>query len=135
MDNPSLQEILAQVQAKNDEANSLMSELSAAKNELSAATEKVTQLEKRLVEFIGKPVVAQKQATEQPSLKEVVIKLLNDANENLTVKEIADIVLEQGYETNSKNFLAVVHQLLYANDDVFKRATRPKTRPARYTTR
>lgn len=80
--------------------------------------------------MVGGP--SQKDVQQKP-LKIFIKNVLNNANEPLTVKEIAEFVLESGYKTtSSKNFRNIVQQAII-NDAEFKRKTKPKTRPARYT--
>jgi len=120
MDNISLAEINKQLDAKNQEIESLKAELLSARQLLGS-------IESRLQKVVG--IAAPK--VEKKSLRVAVSEVLNSSNEPLTVTEIAELVLERGYSTQSKNnFKSMVQQAL--NGDEFHRVTKPKQRPSRY---
>jgi len=67
------------------------------------------------------------------SLHDYVMEVLENSNEPLTSKEIADLVLEKGYITEAKTAFSniVLHALTVSSD--FRKATRGKRRPIRYS--
>ncbi len=119
MDNPNLSELQKILTSNTEEAASI-------RNDLEKARELLESCELRLTKLLGAP-----SPRVQKPLKQYIKQVLDNANEPLTVKEITELVLEQGYKTTSENFNAVVFQALKA-DAAFKRKTRPKTKPARF---
>ena len=120
MENPNLSELQQILTSNTEEAASIRADLEKARELLASC-------ETRLIKLVGAPAPRQ-----QKTLKDYVKQALDNSNEPLTVKEIAELVLESGYKTTSDNFNSVVFQIL-RNDAVFKRKTRPKTRPARFS--
>lgn len=119
--NPSLSQLHQLLSNHSQEADDI-------KNDLEKARLLLTSCDQRLHKLVGGP--AQKEG--QKSLRVFVKNVLNSSNEPLTIKEIAELVLEAGYNTSSsKNFRNIVQQTIM-NDAEFKRKTKPKTRPARY---
>jgi hypothetical protein len=119
---PSLAELQDLLSSRTTEVQVIQAEVEKARAILASC-------DVRLAKLIGSPV----QRETQKPLKTFIKNILNTTNEPLTVKEITELVLEAGYKTAStKNFRNIVQQAL-ANDAEFKRKTRPKTRPARYT--
>jgi predicted Zn-ribbon and HTH transcriptional regulator len=119
MENPNLAE-LQQILTNNTE------EAASIRADLDKANELLKSCNQRLIKLVGAP------SPKAKSLKEYIKQVLDNSNEPLTVKEIAELVLENGYKTTSaKNFRNIVLQALL-NDAVFKRKTRPKTKPARF---
>jgi len=101
-------------------------EAESIKSDIDKARSLLASCDQRLAKLIGGAL------KEQKPLKIFVKNVLNSSNEPLTVKEIAEFVLEAGYKTTSgKNFRNIVQQVLIG-DAEFKRKTKPKTRPARY---
>ena len=120
--NISLSEINKQLNTKNQEIETLKADVQAAKQLLAS-------IENRLQKVVGVPVATQQ--TEKKSLRAAISEVLSNANEALTVAEIAELVLENGHSTQSKdNFQNIVQQAL--SGDEFRRVTKPKQRPSRY---
>jgi len=119
MDNPNLSELQQILTINTEEAASI-------REDVDKARELLASCDARLIKLLGAPAPKQ-----QKPLKHYIIQVLDNANEPLTVKEIAEFVLENGYKTTSENFNNVVFQVL-RNDAAFKRKTRPKTKPARF---
>jgi hypothetical protein len=120
--NISLSEINKQLNTKNQEIETLKADVQAAKQLLAS-------IENRLQKVVGGPVATQQ--TEKKSLRAAISEVLSNANEALTVAEIAELVLENGHSTQSKdNFQNIVQQAL--SGDEFRRVTKPKQRPSRY---
>lgn len=66
------------------------------------------------------------------TLEDFLVEVLQNSNEPLTAKELADLVIEAGYKTKAKkNFVGIILQTL-VRSPVIRRATRGKTRPTRY---
>lgn len=121
MDNPSLSQLQELLTNRSDDAVSIKADLEKARELLASCDQRLTKL-----------VGSSSHKDAQKPLKIFIKNILNNANEPLTVKEIAELVLENGYKTTSgKNFRNIVQQSLI-NDAEFKRKTKPKTRPARY---
>jgi len=122
MDNISLSEINKQLDTKNQEVETLKADMDTAKQLLAS-------IEIRLQKVVGEPVATK--PPEKKSLRMAISEVLSNANEPLTVAEIAELVLEGGYYTQSKdNFKNIVQQAL--SGDEFRRVTKPKQRPSRY---
>jgi hypothetical protein len=118
--NISLSEINKQLDTKNQEIESLKVDMATAKQLLAS-------IEIRLQKVVGVAT----QPNEKKSLRTAISEVLSNANEALTVAEIAELVLENGHSTQSKdNFKNMVQQAL--SGDEFRRATKPKQRPSRY---
>lgn len=121
MDNPSLSQLQSLLTSRSEDAVSI-------KADLDKVRELLASCDARLTKLVGGP----SHRDSQKPLKIFIKDILNNANEPLTVKEIAELVLENGYKTTSgKNFRNIVQQAII-NDAEFKRKTKPKTRPARY---
>lgn len=119
LDAPSLSQLQALLTNRSSEADNIKADLDKARSLLDSCYA-------RLAKLVGGTKEGQK------SLKTFIKGVLNSSNEPLTVREIAEFVLEAGYKTTSaKNFRNMVQQALIT-DAEFKRKTRPKTRPARY---
>ena len=104
-------------------------EMKDIKSDFSKAKELLASVDERLRKLCG---VEEEKEEEKKPLRVWVKSVLNNANEPLTVKEIAELVLEAGYKTTSKqNFRNIVQQTIL-NDSEFRRKTKPKLRPARY---
>lgn len=70
--------------------------------------------------------------TRRVTLEDFLVEVLQNSNEPLTAKELADLVIEAGYKTKAKkNFVGIILQTL-VRSPVIRRATRGKTRPTRY---
>ena len=118
---PSLSDLQQLLSNRSAEADGIKTDLEQARQLLASC-------DARLAKLVGGPV----QKEMQKSLRIFIKNVLNSSNEPLTVKDIAELVLEAGYKTSSaKNFRNIVQQCLL-NDSEFKRKTKPKTRPARY---
>lgn len=50
----------------------------------------------------------------QPSLKSVIVDILDGKEDGLSLKEIVAEVLNKGYKSNAKDFTTVVYQNLYS---------------------
>ena len=121
MDNPSLSQLQQLLSNRSQEADNI-------KSDVEKARELLTSCDQRLQKLVG----GLSQKDTQKSLRVFIKNVLNGSNEPLTVKEIMDLVLENGYKTSStKNFRNIVQQCII-NDTEFKRRTKPKTRPSRY---
>lgn len=124
MDQLSLSQLQQLLNARSQEAEDIKSDLEQAKALIASC-------DNRLSKICG-TTMSHKGGVQKP-LKIFVKNVLNTSNEPLTVREIAELVLEAGYKTASvKNFRNIVQQVLLA-DAEFKRKTRPKARPARYS--
>jgi hypothetical protein len=122
VDNISLSEINQALDTKNQEIETLKADVQSAKQLLIS-------IEFRLRKVVGEPVATQ--PPEKKSLRTAISEVLSNANESLTVAEVAELVLENGYATQSKdNFKNIVQQAL--SGDEFRRVTKPKQRPSRY---
>ena len=95
------------------------------KGDLDKAKELLQQCDVRLAKILGN------QNTAHKPLRLYIKDVLSNANEPLTIREIAELVLESGYKTSSQDFPHVVHQMV-VNDGSFKRKTKSKVKPARY---
>jgi DNA-directed RNA polymerase specialized sigma54-like protein len=115
----TLIEMTKQLNAKTQDIESLKADLATAK-------QLIASIDSRLKDVVGFSIPVEKK-----SLKSAISDVLNNSNEPLTVAEIAELVLENGYLTQSKdNFKNMVQQAL--NGDEFNRVTKPKQRPSRY---
>lgn len=103
-------------------------EAEGIKSDLEKARELLASCDQRLQKLVGG--TSQKEV--QKPLRIFIKNVLNSSNEPLTVKEIMNLVLENGYKTNSTNNFSNIVQQAILNDAEFKRKTKPKTRPARY---
>jgi hypothetical protein len=104
-------------------------EAESIKSDLDKAKELLASCDNRLQILFGEQKVENQG---QKPLRVWIKNILNNSNEPLTVKEIAELVLEAGYKTSSKqNFRNIVQQTIM-NDSEFRRRTKPKLRPARY---
>lgn len=99
--------------------------------ELDSIRDQMNQLYGRLVE-----VERQLNSTDRPyktTLEDFLVEVLQNSNEPLTAKELADLVVEAGYKTKSKkNFVGIILQTLVRSPAI-RRATRGKTRPTRFS--
>src|SRR5688572_757401 len=122
----------------------LLQVLNSMREDVAKLVERMTNVEKLLI--AQSPVEQSSEATTdvkkrrrgRPSkndrpLHDYVMEVLETSNEPLTAKEIADLVLEKGYVTEAKTAFAniVLHALTVSAD--FRKATRGKRRPIRYT--
>ena len=125
MDNPSLNQLQDHLNAKSQQADTMRKDIAEMK-------QKVEIMEKQLADFIGENQGIQLDG-KQP-LRQFIVKVLSESNEPLTVNVIADLVIEAGYKTTApaNNFRNIIHQTLGKGDD-FRRVTKSKVRPARYT--
>lgn len=121
MDNLSLSELQQHLSDRSTEAEGIRADLNKANELLASCNERLNKL-------VGNSSPKET----QKSLRAFIKRVLNSSNEPLTVREIAEFVLEAGYKTSAtKNFRNIVQQTLI-NDAEFKRKTKPKTRPSRY---
>jgi hypothetical protein len=130
MENLTLGQLGALLSLKNKEVEDIKADLASAKSQLASANAWISSTEQKLLKLEGKETVV---ANNEPKPLRLFIKdALANSNEPLTVKEVEELVLEAGYKTKSKTFRNLVFQVLF-RDNEFKRVTKPKTRPVRYT--
>jgi hypothetical protein len=109
-----------------------LTELGKIKEDLQALRSK---LESALTDVESRLSVLERNASEQPKkqLREYVAEILQNSNEPLTTKEIAELLEEVGYITKAdrKNWPTMILHCL-TNSPEFKRASRNRSRPVRY---
>jgi hypothetical protein len=120
VDQPTLSQLQQYLTVNTQEAQEIKGDLDKAKELLNSCNERLNRLFGR-----------NEQSDEKKPLRTYIKNVLHNANEPLTIKEIAELVLESGYKSTSKHFRNVVQQTIAA-DSEFKRKTRPKARPSRY---
>jgi hypothetical protein len=99
--------------------------------EIADLRERVEVAEVKLKKILGEVGVnTDNLENDSKSLRVFIKEVLQNSNEPLTAREIADSVREAGYKTTSVNFQSVV--LMSLKHKEFKRATRVRTRPARF---
>lgn len=117
----SISEVSSQLSKYSYEAEEIRKELNKVKVDVNT---KIAVLQARLDKLIGT-------GTNQKTLKEYVVNILNESCEPLTVKEITQLVYEAGYKTQAKDFQKVVFHAIVNNKKV-SRATKTGTRPSRF---
>jgi len=120
MDQPNLSQLQQILSSNTEEAASIRADLDKARELLASCDERLTKL-------VGAPPPKEPRKT----LKQYIKQVLDASNEPLTVKEIAELIVEAGYKTASMNITNMVLGAL-SNDAAFKRKTRPNTKPARF---
>ncbi len=107
---------------RSEEATKLQAEIEEIRDRLDS-------VEKRLRLLLGNPP-----KPDRKPLKVLIEDILRNSNETMTAAEIAGVVIDSGYQSNSrnveKNFPMIVKQCLTSNKDMFRRANRYK--PYRY---
>jgi hypothetical protein len=129
----SLGQMLNQLTAVKIEADNVRAEICELRTEFN---DRINKLEDRLFALVGvtpPPAPPRESPDEQPPLWHWIRTVLTNSNEPLTVREIAQLVLEAGYVTTSDNegFVAVVQQCLVVKQA--KNFQRVKGRPKRPT--
>ncbi len=126
MSTPSFSELTNLVAAKQQEVESLQKEFKEVKGRLDS-------IGARLEILLGTDKQMEEEQTEQPkkSLKAFVRDILAANSNPMTIKEIAEQVLANGYKTLSRgnNFSSMVQQAIYHESDI-KRLK--NARPAQY---
>jgi len=110
-----------------------------AKAELVQLREECQQLRSRLDSMEGRLHALEEKdkppevLPEKKQLRDCIIEILENSNEPLTAKEIADLLEEVGYTTRAlkKHWPTMILQCL-ANSPEFRRVTRYRCRPTRY---
>lgn len=114
----------------------MQEQLNAQAQEAASVGQAITDLEVRLtnlkrqhVALVGTP---KEENVEPQPLRHHVAKVLAEANEPLTVAQIAELVKENGYKTTATeaNFKNIVQHVLSQSDDVRRIG---KAKPCRYT--
>jgi hypothetical protein len=99
--------------------------------EIEELRNKLDLMEEKLRVLLG----SSKEQQPRRTLKDTIIAVLESSIEPLTVTEIAELVVELGYRSNSrspkKNLPGMVQQCLLRNSGDFRRANR--SRPCRFT--
>lgn len=73
----------------------------------------VTPISTKLAATKKKGVAVRKRAKNQRTAKEWAIEILGNAKGGLSLKELANQMLESGYKTTSTNFSVALYQVLY----------------------
>ena len=114
---------LGSLYAKRDQ---LTSQLEAVNKDIAAAEGKSTGATRgRPAHFAKTTAVAKRKgatvqrAQNDKSLKTYVEEVLAASKKGLTISEIQDAVLKNGYTTNSANFKNTLYQCLYHNEKSF----------------
>lgn len=84
--------------------------------------EELAALDRRIAELQGSrppTPVAVRRPRNTVSLRQTVVDLLSSAGEGFTLAQLADKILETGYQTSSQNFRNVLYQCLYNMPQVF----------------
>lgn len=141
MEKYSLETIHQALDSKEKELEDIKAEVTQAETALEAVKAEVAQAEnmvasarQKLTNFLaGYTKNPPEDTLKGKPLRVYVKSVLMNSNEPLTVKDIEELVLEAGYVTTSKkNFRTIILQSLI-KDSEFKRVTKPRTKPARYT--
>ncbi len=134
----NLSEIKAHLEAKDEEASSLREELQEVRRLLATLQNRVDTAEGRLRQYVGEDVIAvphtplQAQLVNNGKLKDYIRDVLQNSNEPLTTKEIADLVKDAGYITSSRdNFVNIVGMACVKCDE-FRRVTKGNVRPVKF---
>ncbi len=125
------------------DAAQLRAEVGSIQKQLTALSGRLAAVEERLTSMTVPPPPEQPKepkkrgrpggvANNGRSLEDFIIEVLQNSNEPLSAKEVAELVLDAGYRTASKrNFVNIVLQALVRSPSI-RRFTRGKTRPTRY---
>lgn len=127
-------QIQEQLDAGKQEVEQVRIDLVEAKKELQGVLnvarelqQTIHGLEEKLNRLCGLPA----SAAPTDTLRDCLVRILQNANEPLTVSDLAGLALESGYKTRSKkHFNCIVAQCL--SGEGFRRVTKAKTRPARF---
>lgn len=112
-------------------------EILQLREELQDLRSRLTAAETRMEALERNGEAEPEDTPEQPSrkqLRDYIIEVLENSNEPLTANEIAELLGDSDYKSRAarKNWPTMILQCLTTSPE-FKRATRYRSRPSRYT--